>query len=168
MPTHLLLTTAVEPRKARARVAHFFEKNFLVHYDLIVIPSDRIISAEHPDFWPRLEEGIAENRRVIAKFLAELQAGGVQQLTDLAEIKQGYESKLLHLVTHLLDGFFGIDSCFYNLEEDAHGISASLARTIRGNPGGFWLVEVECDSDPGQQADQLEQIRKFEVAPPER
>jgi len=163
---HLLLCHGSESLQARTRVELFFEKNFLVKYDRVVIPTEGIIAATHPEFWPRLEAGVAENRRTVAKILAELRESGFRNLDDLAEMRQGYESKILHLVTHLLDGFFGIDSRFYNLEEEAHTVSERLSRTIRDNPGGFWLVEAECDTDNGHEADQIPLIRKFDVIPP--
>jgi len=167
MPTHLLLTTGDSGKQARIRVCHFFEKNFLVKYDRVVIAESRIISGAHPEFWPTIENGIAANRQAVTKFLVELRDSGFKSLDDLAGMKQGYESKLLHLATHLLDGFFGVDTVFYNLEEDAHAVSTRLAAAVKDNPVGFWLVKAECDIDTGHEADRLVMIRKFEVAPPE-
>ena len=63
-------------------------------------------------------------------------------LQDLFFIKQGFESKILHTVTHMLDGFIGVDSAFYNLIEDSHWLSPSLRREITSHMHEYWLVRV--------------------------
>lgn len=163
MPTHLLMTTAASSDEARNRVRHFFERNFLVRYDRVDIPDSRIISGDHADFWPMIEQGVKANRVTVSRFLNELRDSGFRSLDDLAGMKQGYESKLLHLATHLLDGFFGIDTAFYNLEEDAHAVSTRLAAAVKDNPGGFWLVTAECDIDSNRDPSRLDLIRGFIV-----
>jgi hypothetical protein len=164
--THLLLTPATDRDDAQARIEHFFAKNFLVKYDQVTILAERTSHAGNADFWKRLEEGIAANRRVVGELLDEMRAGGFEKLTDLTEMHQGYESKILHTVTHLLDGFFGVDTVFFNLVEDSHGLSNRLAAAIKANPAGFWLVEAECISDTGHDPDQLDMIRRLETALP--
>lgn len=162
---HLLLTPGADQTDAQNRVQHFFAKNFLVKYDRVTILAERTINAGEADFGECLQEGITANRRVVKELLGELGEGGFERLGDLLEMRQGYESKLLHVVTHLLDGFFGVDSVFYNLEEDSHGISDRLVATIKANPADFWLVAVECASATGREADQLDLIRRFEKEP---
>ena len=167
IPTiHLLLTPGTGQADAQARVEHFFARNFLVKYDRVTIMAERTLGAGQPAFWGRMEEGVAANRRRVEGLLAELQAGGFEKLTDLAAMRQGYESKLLHTVTHLLDGFFGVDTVFFNLEEDSHGVSDRLAATIRAHPEKFWLVEAECASNAGHEPGRLDLIRKFATEPP--
>lgn len=163
---HLLLTSGSDQADAQARVEHFFARNFLVKYDRVRVLTERTINAGEAGFWGRLEEGVAANRRLVEELLEELRAGGFETVRDLAAMRQGYQSKILHTVTHLLDGFFGVDSVFYNLAEDSHGLSDRLVATIKANPGGFWLVEAEGASTPGHAADQLDLIRQFKTAPP--
>jgi hypothetical protein len=74
--------------------------------------------------------------------LAHLKEEGVTSLDQLPELEQGYVTKILHTLTHLLDGFIGIDSVFYNLVEDSHRVSAGLSDAIRANPADYWLVPV--------------------------
>lgn len=112
------------------------------------------------------KDGIAANRQLVGELLGELGEGGFEKLTDLLEMRQGYESKLLHSITHLLDGFFGVDTVFYNLEEDSHGISDRLVMAIKANPAGFWLVEAECTSDTDHDPDRLDLIRRLKTEPP--
>jgi hypothetical protein len=61
---------------------------------------------------------------------------------QLLTLKQGYATKILHTLTHLLDGFIGIDSAFYNLVEDSHWVSGELAEAIRVAGAEYWLVPV--------------------------
>lgn len=164
--THLLLTSGTDQSDAQTRVEHFFARNFLVKYDLVGVAAERTLNAGENDFWNRLEAGISANRQLVEELLAELRAGGFERVSDLAGMRQGYDSKVLHTVTHLLDGFFGIDTVFYNLAEDSHGISERLAAAIKANPAGFWLVEAECSSLAGRDADQLDVLRRFESTPP--
>lgn len=164
--THLLLTIGTDQTDAQTRVEHFFARNFLVKYDRVTVIASHTVNAEEVAFWKRLKEGIAGNHRVVEELLDELRAGGFEKLTDLLEMRQGYESKLLHVTAHILDGFFGVDTVFFNLEEESHGLSDRLAAAIKANPAGFWLVEAECDSDTDHDPDQLDLIRRFETEPP--
>jgi hypothetical protein len=86
---------------------------------------------------------LADNRQVLQKLIGELQAAGINDFNDLSAMPQGFQSKIFHTMAHLLDGFFGIDSRFYNLQEDSHWLSASLRRQIEaGPPEEFWLITV--------------------------
>ncbi|MBU0480177.1 MAG: hypothetical protein KKG47_03630 [Proteobacteria bacterium] len=161
--THTLLVGGENQGECKSRVIHFFQKNFLVRYDRIVIVEEKSCSAERSDFWVFAEEKMEANRRAVAALVSELQESGFQKISDLKTMGQGYESKILHVVTHLLDGFFGADTVFYNLEEDSHWLSDKLVRRIKEQPGKFWLLEVACSS--AGSSDRLDQIRRFEVKP---
>jgi len=89
-----------------------------------------------------METGIAANRTFCSALLKELQETGLTELEDLLAIQPGYPSKLLHILTHMLDGFIGTDSVFYNLVEDSHWLSEPLRSTIQQNPESYWLVPV--------------------------
>ena len=67
---------------------------------------------------------------------------GIVSLDQLAGLAQGYATKVFHTLAHMVDGFIGVDSVFYNLIEDSHQVSAPLAASIRNAPGEFWLVPV--------------------------
>jgi hypothetical protein len=160
--THILLVREADQEMGRARALSFFAKNFLVKYDSVKVVDDRSFGADNQRFWEVVETGLRDNRRVIADLLRELQESGFAKISDLARMGQGYQSKTLHTLTHLLDGFFGIDTCFYNIEEDSHGLSEQLAATIRTRPGDFRVLTVACSSRVGSSADLLARIRKFE------
>jgi hypothetical protein len=63
----------------------------------------------------------------------------------LSELPQGFRTKMLHVITHFLDGFFGIDTYFYNLEEDSHWVSEQARRRIREAPSDYRLLSVEAE-----------------------
>lgn len=93
-------------------------------------------------FWDTLGMGLAANDVFARRMLAHLKEEGVTTLDGLLELKQGYSTKILHTLTHLLDGFIGIDSVFYNLVEDSHWVSEELSETIREQVEAYWLVPV--------------------------
>ena len=160
---HLFLVKAADREAAVGRVQRFFERTPLVQYEKIELPSSGTLAGNEQSFQDRLTAGLAGNRKVLAALLGELEQEGVARLADLKELGQGYHSKILHTVAHLLDGFFGIDTCFYSLAEDSHLVSESLRAQMQANPGGFWLVEViGLSQAPG--ADAFARLRKFELA----
>ena len=55
----------------------------------------------------------------------ELIKAKIYRAEDFHNIKQGYLSKTLHILSHFLDGFIGIDSYFYNLIDDSHWLPSS-------------------------------------------
>ncbi|MGC9021833.1 MAG: hypothetical protein ACP5J5_01770 [Dissulfurimicrobium sp.] len=101
----------------------------------------------HRDFWVRVDMGIAENRAVLDGFLSELSRAGFKSIPELRELPQGYLSKLLHIATHMLDGFFGVDSYFYNLVEDSHWISHECRKKIQLYNRLYWLIALEASSE---------------------
>jgi hypothetical protein len=160
--THILLIKGPDQETCRDRALNFFAKNFLVKYDTVNVVDDRSFAADNHLFWEIIDEGTKGNQLVLAKLVQELRESGFEKITDLPRMDQGYESKTLHTITHLLDGFFGIDSCFYNLEEDSHWLSEQLGATIRKQPQNFRILTMECSSKAATSTDLLNKIRKFE------
>ena len=58
-------------------------------------------------------------------------------------METGHLSNTVHTIAHLLDSFFGIDSCFFNLVEESHWVTDSLKKEIRENPSLYLLVNVK-------------------------
>jgi hypothetical protein len=110
----------------------------------------------------RLAAGLAANRAVLAELLTNLQEEGFRSLHDLVGLEKGYLSKVLHTVAHLQDGFIGIDSRFYNLEEDSHGISRDLQRKIATEPNRYWILRVKGGIGASGE-DPLDALRTFET-----
>jgi len=147
---HRLLAKAGDAKQAGNQVRKFFKDYELVFYDEIAIEETEIISASSPDFWTSANLAIGRNRQIIQSLLSELSLEGYGHFEDIAEIPQGYLSKIFHVLAHLLDGFFGIDSCFYNLPEGSHWISKKLQKEIESAPEEYWLVMTTgSSSEPG-------------------
>lgn len=141
--THWLLTEARDFTTASAAVLTFFKKSLLLSYDTVCVIESDSFAASDARFWPALEGGVAENALVLRGFLDDLRAEGCRVIEDLAVLPVGYPSKVLHLIAHLVDGFIGIDSVFYNRIEDSHGLSAALREKIHSQPSHYWLIRVE-------------------------
>jgi hypothetical protein len=141
------------------RVLHFLHQNLLVRYARVEVNSDISVPATAPDFWSRVDMAVEVNNRTVSELLSELQNEGFADIEGLQKMEQGYQSKLFHTLAHLLDGFFGIDSFFYNLVEDSNRISAGVRQQIREEPEKFWLVRVECWGS-SESADRLTALRE--------
>lgn len=139
---HHFLATGDTMEQACQQTRHFLDTTQLVAYQSNRIPREAVLPATSERFWIELETGIAANRRFCEALLQELRDTGLERAEDLLGLQQGYPSKLLHILTHMLDGFIGIDSVFYNLIEDSHWLSEPLRATIRRRPEIHWLVPV--------------------------
>lgn len=140
---HSILMLGPDAKACKEYVLRFFAKTPLVRYDSLNILEDEIFPATGPEFWQRIDEGTAENRQTVNDLLAELREAGTKRLEDLPNLPQGFQSKIVHTVAHLLDGFIGIDSLFYNMVEDSHWVSDQLRQEMRENPTEYWLLKVE-------------------------
>lgn len=144
---HLFLTKGSDFDQCRKTVIYFFQNYKLVHYFNTNIINNESFCASNPHFWDVLEEAILKNRKILHELAVELKNEGVYTLQDLEHLSEGYKSKMLHVITHFIDGFFGIDSYFYNLIEDSHWVSEELRKKINANPPHYWLIAAEADFD---------------------
>lgn len=140
---HEILVKGPDFEACKTRVLHFFEKYQLVRYSQINIMQKESLPSTSPDFFKRIDKAVLENRRILHKLAGELQNEGVNTFRDVVELPQGYKTKILHVITHFLDGFFGIDTFFYNLEGDSHWVSDEIMGAIRDNPSRYWLICIE-------------------------
>ena len=141
--THLFLVEGEGCAACKQLVERFLARTQLVKYDVIRIENERCQPAQALGFWPAAEAGVAANRLFVEELTSELTAGGYMGIKDFLSEAEGFPSKTLHIIAHVLDGFFGIDSSFYNLIEDSHWISAGLRKRIEAAPERFWLIAVE-------------------------
>ena len=158
--THWMLCAGDDFATARAAALSFFKKSILLFYDEIDVAEHDSCSAADERFWRELTEGIVANRLVLRGFLGELQAEGCREIDDLTSLPLGYPSKVLHLIAHLLDGFIGIDSVFYNLLEDSHWLSDGLGDKLRKSPSRYWLIRVEASFMSSEAAAFIHLIKK--------
>lgn len=125
------------------RVELFLGRTQLVRYQKVNVLKGRCLQGTDETFQQRLEMGTNENRRFLREILEELEENGFERLSQLKLLPQGYPSKLIHIASHILDGFFGIDSYLYNLIEDSHWVSDELLNAIKNRPTTFWLIAFE-------------------------
>ncbi|MEN8199720.1 MAG: hypothetical protein ABFR63_06560 [Thermodesulfobacteriota bacterium] len=156
---HEILLDGRDYPSCRQRVESFFQRNELVRYDHIRIDQENSLSSENDSFWPRLEEALERNRNEIRKLTDLLAKEGYGDPGSWDRMEQGYLSKTVHTLAHLLDGFIGIDSCFYNCLEDSHGLSQPLRERIKKDPGNHWLIRVDCFAER-ESADRLPFLRR--------
>jgi hypothetical protein len=142
---HIILVEGDTLETCKSYVLNFFEQTSLVHYDRITI-EDEILSANDPAFKAKLENGLKKNKTTLIRFIDELGASGFKKKCDLIDLNQGYQSKILHIIAHFLDGFIGIDSVFYNLIDDSHWLSDETRDKIEQQPDRFRLLSLKCYS----------------------
>ncbi|PMP65532.1 MAG: hypothetical protein C0190_06635 [Thermodesulfobacterium geofontis] len=140
---HFFLAKGENSKQVIKIVKNFLEKYELMRYDFFEIEGSSIFSANSEEFWENLSLGIEKNKEILTNYLSELKSEGFSKLEDISEIPQGYLSKVFHIIAHLVDGFFGIDSAFYNLIEDSHFLSEALKREIKENPEKIYLIKVK-------------------------
>lgn len=157
---HHLLVEAEDRDVAEAAARRFFANNVLVRYEQVEPDSSHILSAAHPSFKSVLSIGLTGNRRAVENLIEELNVEGATDLQKWSDLKQGYATKLLHTLVHLMDGFFGIDSVLYNLVENSHQVSPNLWKRMKKQPDRYWLVPVEGRSSAGR-ANRVPLLRPF-------
>ncbi len=128
---------------AKQHTINFFSESMLLRYDVVNVDLSESYCGSNPLFWSAIKHGIGQNRQTMAEYLRELENMGCHRVADLGKLRLGYSSKILHLLAHLVDGFIGIDSAFYNFPEDSHWLSDDLRDKIIEAPDSYWLLHVE-------------------------
>ncbi len=122
----------------------FFDHTTLVIYDSVQVVEEKSFSALDASFWQDISQAEEQNRTLTRELIKELKKNGFQSIESLKNTHQGYESKLLHILSHMLDGFIGVDSFFYNLIDDSHWLPEKTATAIRENRQEYWLLHLDC------------------------
>ena len=141
---HKILLSGASFKHCSDRAHSFFDRTTLVIYDTIQVVEEKSSSGLDDSFWQDLSQAEARNRALVNDLIDELKKSGLQSIDALLTTQQGYESKLLHILSHMLDGFIGIDSYFYNLIDDSHWLPEATATTIRQRAGEYWLLHLDC------------------------
>ncbi len=140
--SHLMLASGADLHTAKKQVRRFLDKTQLVQYDLVHINDEQSVSAADAGFWEKIELGTAANKKILAELTEELKQAGFHSIKELLRLPQGFQSKILHTMAHILDGFFGIDTTFYNLIDDSHWLSDLRKQEIEAHPAEYWLLDV--------------------------
>lgn len=141
--TNDVLVLGPDFNACEAHARRFFSKTPLVRYESVHVEKENSLSAENPLFWKHVDKGLANNRKALGGLLSELQGYGFETLNDLLHMEQGFQSKILHTAAHLLDGFIGIDTCFYSLAHDSHWLSEAQRHEIKNSPNDYWLLHIK-------------------------
>ncbi len=141
--SHSVLVTGQSFTACKKQVTDYFERTLLVRYDQIAIKDQKSVPATSSLFLDEVSTGVEKNRTIIKKLIGDLESTGFKNSFDLLDLEHGYPSKVLHLITHFLDGFIGIDSVFYNLIDDSHWVPQKTTREIVDTPEKFWLIHLE-------------------------
>jgi hypothetical protein len=157
---HDLLLESSNRKEAELHARYFCEHNDLVRYDSIIIEPDVILCSTDPEFISKLHKGLEGNKKAINGLIEELRSEGALDPQSWSTLQQGYATKLLHTIIHLLDGFFGIDSLLYNLVENSHQVTGAMLNRIKEHPDKYWLVPVVGISGT-EQADRVQMLRPF-------
>jgi len=159
--SHDILMAGSDFSSCRQRVRRFFDRTRLIRYDEVLVMENESVNGAEKNFWARIEAGLGANQKVLGELLANLKEEGFLSLDDLQSLEKGYLSKILHTIAHLQDGFIGVDSRFYNLEEDSHGVSRGLQQKIGAAPDSYWILRVTGRfATPGE--DPFDALRTFE------
>ena len=140
--SHDILIAGSDFESCQQQVKRFFARTMLIHYDEVLISENEALSGTEKSFRARMAAGFSANQKVVGEFLENLKDEGYVALDDLLSLEKGYLSKTLHTIAHLQDGFIGIDSRFYNLVEDSHGVSRHLQQKIAATPASYWILKV--------------------------
>lgn len=150
--SHLILVAAESQEKACLQVEEFFKSTLLIRYDRVEIQGEDCCSAEDSSFTALIAKGLAANTATLDKFITEFKSTGFQTVEDLSKVEHGYPSKLLHIITHFLDGFIGVDTNFYNLIDDSHWLPEKTTEAIKEYSRQHWLIKVHCYSESPEKA----------------
>lgn len=134
------------------QVHKFFDLTSLVIYDCIEAVESKSFSGLDAAFFDNIVSAENTNRRMVQSLIDELVKAKVEKTVDLLNVEQGYLSKTLHILSHFLDGFIGIDSYFYNLIDDSHWLFPTTAKAIHENSHHFWLLHIDCFATTAEEA----------------
>ncbi|MDW7772910.1 MAG: hypothetical protein SCH71_08475 [Desulfobulbaceae bacterium] len=143
---HDLLVSGPDIQTCSQHARRFLEKSQLVHYDTVEIDLEHSMNGSDARFPEALDRSIARNHEILAQLLAQLKEEGCVDLDHLLLLSQGFPSKLLHTMCHLLDGFFGVDSFFFDIDEVSNWLTAPRQKQIRESPETCWLMHVKAKS----------------------
>jgi len=147
---HNLLVSGPDMRTCSRHVLSFFDKSQLVHYDSVEIDPEHSARGSDPRFEELLNKAINTNKEILEELLAKIKDEGCSELDDILNLPQGFQSKMLHTISHLLDGFFGVDSRFFDIDEISHWITENRQNEMNTNPEQCWLIRVKAKSVYGQ------------------
>jgi hypothetical protein len=149
---HKMLLTGDSFDHCSEQVHKFFDLTSLVIYDCIEAVESQSCSSLDAGFFDQIITAENHNRRMVQDLIDELLKAKIERTEDFLHIEQGYLSKTLHILSHFLDGFIGIDSYFYNLIDDSHWLPPTTVQAIHDKAHHFWLLHINCFATTPEEA----------------
>ncbi len=143
---HDLMVSGPDLQTCSRHVQRFFKKSQLVRYDSVEVDLQNSVNGSDPRFVELINNAITQNNQILADLLSKLRNEDCNNLEDLLQLPQGFQSKLLHTMSHLLDGFFGVDSRFFDIDEISNWVTENRKKQIKESPDECWLVHVKAKS----------------------
>ncbi len=143
---HTLLLEGDSYENCTQHVHKFFDLTSLVIYDCIEASEEKSSCGLDAAFFDTVRKAEKKNHQTVQELVEELAKSGILNTYDFRRIEQGYQSKTLHVLSHLLDGFIGIDSYFYNLIDDSHWLPDNTVVEMQKRPSKYWLIHIDCFS----------------------
>jgi len=147
---HTLLVFGNDYETCCRQACDFLKASKVLEYEHLEIIEAESCSGANRNFRRRLNASINKHRENIAFLINELNQVGFHSVYDIENMEQGYPSKVLHILSHLLDGFICVDSRFYNLIDRSHQVPPTTVASIKKLPERYWLIRINghLASDP--------------------
>ena len=120
----------------------FLQSRKVLKYEHLEAVKEESCCGTDRNFRRRLNAAINKNRENITFLVNELNQVGFHSVNDIENMEQGYPSKVLHILSHMLDGFICVDSRFYNLVDRSHQVLPTTVAHIKKLPQRYWLIRV--------------------------
>ena len=140
--THTLLVSGHNYEACCQQAYDFLKVSKVLEYEHLEVVEAESCSGGDRNFRRRLNAAIKKHRENISFLVNELNQIGFHLVNDIEHMEQGYPSKVLHILSHLLDGYICVDSRFYNLIDKSHQVPPTTVVSIRKSPERYWLIRV--------------------------
>jgi len=149
---HTLLVSGNDYDTCCQQACDFLKTSKILDYERVEVVETESCSGADPNFCRRLNASLKKHRESIAFLVNELNQMGFRSVEDIGHVEQGYPSKVLHILGHLLDGYVCVDSRFYNLVDHSHQVPPATLASIKKMPQRYWLIRVNGHRDSEHEA----------------
>lgn len=139
---HTLLVFGNDYETCCQQAYDFLKARKVLQYDRLETVKAESCSGTDRNFRRRLNASIEKHRENISFLVNELNQVGFYLVNDLEHMDQGYPSKVLHMLSHMLDGYICVDSRFYNLIDKSHQVPPNTTANIKKSPQRYWLIRI--------------------------
>jgi len=149
---HTLLVFGNDYETCCQQACDFLKASKTLDYERVEVVETESCSGADANFGRRLNASLKKHRESIDFLVNELNQMGFHSVDDIGNVEQGYPSKVLHILGHLLDGYVCVDSRFYNLIDHSHQVAPATIANIQKQPQQHWLIRVNGHRESEQEA----------------